>query len=88
MKITNFTNNRGNTIPNQFEIETDKEKFFQSYDSIIVKIEKETNKTYLDAKYWNYSQTTGKYRNIFLREDKKATEQKIKKGIYILTNLN
>jgi hypothetical protein len=88
MKITNFTNNRGCRIPNQFEIETDKEKFFQSYDSIIVKIEKETNKTYLDAKYWNYSQTTGKYRNIFLREDKKATEQKIKKGIYILTNLN
>jgi hypothetical protein len=88
MKITNFTSNQGNAIPNQFEIETDKEKIFQSYKSIIVKIEKETKKTYLDAKYWNYSQTTGKYRNIFLGEDKKTTEQKIKEGIYILTNLN
>ena len=58
----------------------------QSYDSIIVKIE--DGKTYLDSNYWDYSRTTSKYRNLFLGEDKKRTEKKIKEGIYILTNLN
>ena len=43
---------------------------------------------YLDADTWDYSVTTGKYRNQFLRENKKATERKIKDGTYILTNLN
>lgn len=88
MKVTNLTSSRGNTIANQFRIENDKEVFFQSYDSIIIKIDKTTNKTYLDTKYWDYSQTTGKYRNIFLGEDKKTTEKKIKEGIYTLTDLN
>lgn len=88
MKVTNLTSSKGNTIPNQFTIENDKEVFFQSYNSIIVKIDKTTNKTYLDSKYWDYSQTTGKYRNIFLGEEKKQTEKKIKEGIYTLTDLN
>ena len=88
MKVTNLTSSKGNTIANQFRIENEKEVFFQSYNSIIVKIDKTTNKTYLDAKYWDYSQTTGKYRNIFLGEEKKHTEKKIKEGIYALANLN
>jgi hypothetical protein len=86
MKITNLTSNKGNTIANQFEIRTETAVYFQSYRSIIVKIE--NGKTYLDPIYWDYSKTTGKYRNIFLGEDKKETEKKIKTGIYILTNLN
>ena len=45
-------------------------------------------KIYLDIKYWDYSVTTGKYRNIFLNETKKETEKKIKDGVYTLTNLN
>jgi len=40
-------------------------------------------KIYLTDK-WDYSTTTGKYRNIFLGEDKKETERKIKDGIYTL----
>lgn len=86
MKITNLTSPQGNQVPNQFEIRTEKSVYFQSYDSIIVKIE--NGITYLDSHFWDYSKTTGKYRNQFLGEDKKETEKKIKAGIYILTNLN
>ncbi|NBQ16919.1 hypothetical protein EBU24_01240 [bacterium] len=86
MKITNLTSNKGNTIANQFQVVTENAIYFQSYESIIVKIENGT--TYLDSHYWDYSKTTGKYRNQFLGEDKKETEKKIKQGIYILTNLN
>ena len=43
---------------------------------------------YLDSTYWDYSVTTGKYRNQFLGETKKETERKIASGEYILTDLN
>ena len=61
--------------------------------TIIIKIENYFDnskpiKTYLDKKYWNYSVTTSKYRNIFLEETKKDTEKKIESGEYVLTNLN
>ena len=42
----------------------------------------------LDETYWNYSSTTGKYRNMFLGEDRATTEAKIASGEYQLTNLN
>jgi hypothetical protein len=86
MKITNLTSNKGNTIANQFEIRTETAVYFQSYKSIIVKIE--NGITYLDSRFWNYSKTTSKYRNQFLDESTKETEKKMKEGIYILTNLN
>lgn len=86
MKVTNLTSNKGNKIANQFQVQTENAVYFQSYNSMIVKIE--DGQTYLDSTFWDYSKTTGKYRNIFLGEDKKETEKKIKAGIYILTNLN
>ena len=86
MKITNLTSPQGNKVPNQFEVETETSIYFQSYESVIVKIENE--KTFLDSKFWNWSKTTAKYRNQFLRETTKETEKKIKEGIYILTDLN
>lgn len=87
MKVSNMKSNNGNAIPNQFIIEADGgEIYFQSYSSIIVK--KEKGKIYLDENKWNYSVTTGKYRNLFLGETRKKTEKKIKDGTYILTNLN
>jgi protein involved in sex pheromone biosynthesis len=91
MKIQNFTNDKGNNTKNQFIIFDDNgNKFFQNYNSIIVKISFENGKrqVFLDAEKWDYSKTTGKYRSQFLRETKKETEQKIKTGEYILTNLN
>ncbi len=42
----------------------------------------------LDINYWDYSKTTGKYRNKFLGEDKTITQKKINNGIYKLKNLN
>ena len=101
MKVTNMTSNKGNKIANQFIIYDDNNnKYFQSYKSIIAKIEnndvieniginyQRNKKVYLDKNYWDYSVTTGKYRNIFLNETKKETEKKIKDGVYTLTNLN
>ena len=101
MKVSNMTSNKGNKIANQFIIYDDNNnKYFQSYKSIIAKIEnndvieniginyQRNKKVYLDKNYWDYSVTTGKYRNIFLNETKKETEKKIKDGVYTLTNLN
>lgn len=97
MKVENMTGKNGNKVSNQFVIEDNHgNKYFQSYDSIIAKINNfnpydstvEKKKVELDKTYWNYSVTTGKYRNIFLGETKKETERKIKSGEYILTNLN
>jgi len=86
IRVSNMESSRGNEIPNQFIIRTDDATIFQSYSTIIVV--RTQGKTYLDKDSWAYSTTTGKYRNIFLGEDKKATERKIKSGEYILTKLN
>ena len=81
-KTENFNN-----VKNQFLVLTKEGLYFQSYKSIIA-FKSNKGKTYLDNYYWDYSKTTGKYRNMFLRETKKETENKIKDGTYILTNLN
>ena len=91
MKVENIESNNGNKIANQFIITDDNgNEYFQSYKSMIVKKGYENNKygVYLDQKYWNYSNTTGKYRNIFLGETITETKKKIKSGEYILTDLN
>lgn len=85
-KVSQFEGRNG-AVKNQFEISTPEGRYFQSYDSVIIFIPNE-GKTQLDAKYWDYSVTTGKYRNQFLGEVKKETEAKIASGEYILTNLN
>ena len=88
MKTENMTSTNGNKVANQFIItDNNGNTFFQSYRSVIVK----KNSNYdieLDQKYWNYSNTTGKYRNIFLNETIKDTRKKIKSGEYKLTDLN
>lgn len=87
MKVSNIQSSNGNTIANQFEIIADNgDSFFQSYDSIIVKIS--NGIVYLDETYWNYSKTTSKYRNQFLNETTKETQNKIDNKEYVLTNLN
>lgn len=86
MKVENMTSSKGNTIPNQFIVTDGSFSYFQSYNSIIAK--KKAGRVYLDKRYWDYSVTTGKYRNMFLGETKKETEAKIASGEYILTDLN
>jgi len=82
-----MTGNSGREVPNQFIIEVGNKTYFQSYNSIIA-VDEPGKPTILDKRYWDYSVTTGKYRNQFLSETKKETEQKIKSGEYKLRNLN
>lgn len=76
-----------NGAKNQFIIYGEDGVYFQSYNSIIV-FRPFNGKIQLDKYYWDYSKTTGKYRNLFLGETKKETQEKIDSGEYILTNLN
>jgi len=78
MRVKQFEGRNG-AVKNQFIIEDGNKEIFQSYNSIIAI--KENGKITL-GKDWDYSTTTGKYRNQFLGENKKATEQKIKLGEY------
>ena len=88
MKVSNFTSNNGNKIANQFLITEKNKQTFQSYKSIIAVKNYKTQKTYLDEYYWDYSVTTGKYRNQFLGEGIAETRKKIESGEYKLKNLN
>jgi len=72
---------------NQFKIITKEGILFQSYGSTIVFVDTLGN-TALDEKYWDYSKTTGKYRNKFLGEGIDETRRKIENREYILMNLN
>ncbi len=86
MRVENMTSTRGNKVANQFIINDEGAEYFQSYRSIIAK--KSQGKIYLDEYYWDYSTTTGKYRNDFLGEGIADTRKKIQSGEYILTDLN
>ena len=88
IKVSQMTSPRtGRPIANQFEIYTDKGVYFQSYRSIIA-FKPYNGKTQLDEYYWDFSNTTAKYRREFLGEGVDETRQKIKEGEYKLTNLN
>ena len=86
IRVENMTSNKGNDIPNQFIITTNDATIFQSYNSVIAV--RTNGKVYLDNGTWDYSVTTGKYRNQFLGENKAETQRKIDEGIYELTDLN
>ena len=88
VKVENFRSERsGREVANQFRIFTDKGCYFQSYHTVIA-FKPFSGKIQLDINAWDYSVTTGKYRNQFLRETKKETETKIKSGEYELVDLN
>ena len=76
----------GKAIPNQFVIYTDDATYFQSYDSIIAK--RTSEYLMLDSRYYNYSNTTSKYRNKFTGLTTAETKKAIKEGKIILANLN
>ena len=92
MKVSNMTSSKGNKVTNQFIISGEhkgcKGMFFQSYDTVIAFKPASGASIVLDKKYWDYSKNTRKYRNQFLNDTKKETEQKIKSGAYILADLN
>ena len=88
IKVKQMTSNRsGRPVANQFIIYTSKGRYFQSYNSVIAFKDNEGNVT-LDDYTWDYSRTTGKYRNEFLGEGIVETRSKIESGEYKLSNLN
>ena len=90
IKVRNMTNKNWNQVPNQFII-YDKEtgiEYFQSYAATIVK-NVPNDGIYLDEHYWDYSNTTGRYRNQYLGDAGIAvTRAKIANGTYKLADLN
>ena len=79
-EVESMTSSSGNAIANQYIIRGSDYKLFQSYRSPIAMIKE--GKTYLFAD-WNYSRTTGKYRNMFLGENIAVTREKLASGEYI-----
>ena len=65
----------------------DIQKIRQDFPILSRKVRANKPLVYLDNA-WDYSVTTGKYRNIFLGEKKAETQAKIDSGEYILTDLN
>ncbi len=94
VKVQSMRSTRSNKpVANQFIITTPNATYFQSYDSVIACKSytddgMESLTVYLDAKYWDYSTTTGKYRNEFLGEGISETRRKIADGTYKLVDLN
>jgi len=87
MKCSQMISNKGNAIANQFLIYANNGVYFQSYKSIIA-LKQNDGTIVLSEKYWDYSKTTSKYRNIFLGETSDQTKYQIKIGNYKLQKLN
>jgi len=86
--VQNMLGRTGGKVPNQFEIYAAEGVYFQSYDTIIAFRPYGGGKVQLDRDKWDFSVTTGKYRNQFLGCDKAATLKKIKSGEYEFADLN
>lgn len=91
MKIRNLTNTNGNAVKNQFVIENRNTVSFQSYESLICKIDHSGgmgfSKVVTFGKDWNFSKTTSKHLFAFLTQqgleilaNKKTIEEAIDRG--------
>ena len=91
--VQNIIGLNGNAVINQFVIDNKKATFFQSYQSVVCKIDNSTRKVTLSA-HWDYSVTTSKYLYKFLRDNgiyvynKKDVLAKIKNKEFRLINKN
>ena len=83
MRVENMTTTAGNKVANQFVVHTDEGRFFQSYDSMIAFIPKDGGPIQLGAD-WDYSVTTGRYRNQFLNCDKAQILEMLEDGRAVL----
>ena len=62
--VSSLINNNGNAVANQFIIRTPKAVYFQSYRSVVAKIDKNNN--VILSENWDYSHTTLKHLYNFL----------------------
>ena len=100
MKITSFigveqmTSRSGNVVPNQTILSDMTGKTFVSYGSKIVYQSKDRASDGLpleiivDENYWDYSRTTGKYRNEFMNMGVQDVRDHIKEGRIQVGHLN
>ena len=86
-KVRQMVSRTFRPVANQFIIRVDGGEYFQSYSTIIA-YRSDDGLVILDSSAWDYSRTTGKYRNAFLGEGIEDTRKRIKSGEYILANLN
>jgi len=87
-KVEQFVSKRsGRAVPNQFILSIDKDVYFQSYETLIVK-KCGNGDVVLDKNNWDYSATTARYRNEFLGKTTAQIKTRIKSGEYKMANLN
>ena len=89
--VSQLINDKGNAAANQFVIKTDKATYFQSYNSVVCKLD---GMNIVLSSNWDYSNTTRKHLYIFLRQNgyyslssAKDIRKAIEKGIVILKNV-
>ena len=86
--VQNIIGLQGNAVVNQFVINTEKAIYFQSYRSVVCRIDRQTKQVVLSS-HWDYSTTTSKYLYKFLRDNgidvysKKDVLSKIKSTEFI-----
>ena len=96
LDVKNFTSETGKAIPNQFIITDGQTKAFKSYDSIIVE-QRGAGGGFDDViifgKNYNYSTTTSKYLNMFLKmlgykeiANSRDREKAIERGMFYSGN--
>lgn len=89
MRISNLVNDNGNPTKNQFLLESENGKFFQSYDTICARLhngEVSLNVDYFGEHFTNSSNTTRKYLYVFLRDYARLDVHKKKDIINYLKN--
>jgi hypothetical protein len=83
-----MTGRTGQAVPNQFIVWDDAGNcYYQSYYTVIARRDA-AGKITLDRDKWDYSVTTGRYRNQFLGETTVETKAKISSGEYGMDDLN
>ena len=65
IRISQLINDKNNPANNQFVVETNKGKFFQSYDTLICFWD---GNNIVLSEDWDYSKTTSKHLYIFIRD--------------------
>lgn len=90
IEINNIVSNHGNSIPNQYEVYIDSTegtyRCFYSYKSLILVCK--NGKLIKVGSNYDYSRTTGKYRNDFLRLNKSTLESYMNRNMYFNKDSN
>lgn len=89
--VSQLINDNGNAAANQFVIKTDKAVYFQSYNSVVAKMD---GINIILSQNWDFSRTTSKHLYMFFRQQgfynlscAKDVRNAIKKGWVILENV-